>query len=436
MPSPFEAGTLLKGRYRIEGVLGKGGAGITYRAVDLQGGHVVALKALSLRGVADWKALELFQREAEALQRLSHPLIPRYLDHFELRESDEPAYVLVQSLAPGRTLAQYGAEGWRPTEAEARDLADQVLGILVYLQSLSPPVIHRDIKPSNLLRDDDGTLYLVDFGAVRMAIVDTTRAGSTVVGTYGYMAPEQFMGKATPSTDGYGLGTTLIHLLSGTHPVDLPQRELRIDFSDVVAVSGGFFNWLSRITSPTTEGRYASAADALAALHGKVAIGPPRPDATLISLTRCDGTLSLHIPRRGWSDSTWRPLLTLFFGSALWFSTLFVMRLWNVRLTTLFSLLLWIPFCVIYGSRILDELMGTTEITLDEQWLTIEKRVWGTIISKRLEPRQHLSAPSAAPLTGEVALLTEGGTQITVVDGLTDAESKWISGELLAGLAQ
>lgn len=79
---------------------------------------------------------------------------------------------------------------------------------MIYLQQLEPPIIHRDIKPNNIIRDRDGKVFLVDFGAVRDTYYTTSMHGSTVVGTFGYMAPEEFRSKALPARDLYGLGAT------------------------------------------------------------------------------------------------------------------------------------------------------------------------------------------------------------------------------------
>ncbi|MHC5829679.1 MAG: serine/threonine protein kinase, partial [Nostoc sp.] len=115
------------------------------------------------------------------------------------------------------------------TEAEVKQIAKAVLEILVYLHGLYPPVIHRDIKPSNILLGDRsgnsvGQLYLVDFGSVQ-TVLATETGTRTVVGTYGYMPPEQFGGRTVAASDLYSLGATLIYLVTGTYPADLPQKD-------------------------------------------------------------------------------------------------------------------------------------------------------------------------------------------------------------------
>ncbi|MEG5136396.1 serine/threonine-protein kinase [Microcoleus sp. A6-C6] len=254
-------------RYRILGKLGQGGVGITYAAVDLKSNQKVALKALSLRLTTEWKKVELFEREAKTLSGLNHPGIPRYIDYFQVDTSQDRCFYIAQQLAPGKSLAQLIENGWKPNEAQVRHIAHQLLEILAYLQSLLPATIHRDIKPQNIIIQKNGRVFLVDFGAVQNTYHHTVTGGSTVVGTYGYMAPEQFRGKAVLSTDLYGLGTTLLFLLTQKFPSDLPRKKLKVQFRDIVSISTEFADWLEKIVEPEIEDRFHSAKDALSALR-------------------------------------------------------------------------------------------------------------------------------------------------------------------------
>ncbi|MEM7727629.1 MAG: ankyrin repeat domain-containing protein, partial [Cyanobacteria bacterium P01_A01_bin.45] len=172
----------------------------------------------------------------------------------------------VQQQAPGKSLFDLVQSGWHTNEAEVKDIAQQVLAILTYLHSLDPPVIHRDIKPHNLIRSDDGKIYLVDFGAVQNTYYNTLMQGSTVVGTYGYMAPEQFRGQALPATDLYSLGATLLYLLTHRSPAELPQDTLKLDFRNSVDISESFADWLDKILDPDIDDRFTNADQALAKL--------------------------------------------------------------------------------------------------------------------------------------------------------------------------
>ncbi|MEP7121252.1 MAG: ankyrin repeat domain-containing protein [Byssovorax sp.] len=261
-----QAEDIIRGRYRVVGTLGQGGVGTTYEAEDLESpGKRVALKQLNVRNLGDWKRFELFEREARTLAQLVHPAIPRYLDSFQTDE-DGPRLYIVQELAPGKTLADLVAAGWHPDEREVRQIAVKVLRILSYLQSLSPPIVHRDVKPQNLLRSDDGEIALVDFGAVKTTFSEAPGGGSTVAGTFGYMAPEQLHGHATTATDLYGLGATLVFLLTRRSPADLPQKKLRIDVRAHATISSDFAAWLDKLLAPAPEDRFATARDALLAL--------------------------------------------------------------------------------------------------------------------------------------------------------------------------
>jgi eukaryotic-like serine/threonine-protein kinase len=288
--------SILVSRYRIIDLLGEGGSGKTYRAIDLQDRTEVAVKVLSLRGMGDWKILELFDRESKILAQLEHHAIPHYLDYFQTDIAGESAFCLVQSIAPGRSLTSWIESGYVFSESELRDIATQILEILIYLQTFSPPIIHRDLKPQNLLRSESGKMYLVDFGAVRDTYQLTITGGSTIVGTYGYMAPEQFRGQAVLATDLYGLGATLLYLKSGQDPADLPVRQMKIDFRERVKLSPDFANWLDRLLEPMPEDRYWNAERTLADLQGKVITKIPRPRQPISHISQQGDVMKIVIP--------------------------------------------------------------------------------------------------------------------------------------------
>jgi eukaryotic-like serine/threonine-protein kinase len=286
----------LENRYQIMDLLGEGGSGKTYRALDIQGHIEVAIKVLSLRGMGDWKILELFEREVKILTQLAHPAIPQYLDYFRTEVAGEEAFCLVQAIAPGRSLTSWIESGYAFSESELQDIATQILKILSYLQTFMPPIIHRDLKPQNLLWSESGEVYLVDFGAVRDTYHLTVTGCSTIVGTCGYMAPEQFRGQAVLATDLYGLGATLLYLKSGQDPADLPVKQMKIDFRERVQFSPDFANWVERLLEPIPEDRYRNADRALNYLHGKVAIKIPRPQQPIVRISYRDEDMKIVIP--------------------------------------------------------------------------------------------------------------------------------------------
>ncbi len=299
-----KSGDIIAQKYRIKSTLGQGGIGITYQAIDLQNNNLVAIKTLSLRRMTDWKALELFERESKILSQLDHPGIPHYLDYFQVETENDRSFYLVQQLAEGTSLANWIENGWRPQESEVKDIAIQVLEIIAYLQTITPPIIHRYLKPQNIILREDGRIFLVDFGAVQDIYHQTVTGGSTVVGTYGYMAPEQFRGQAVLSTDLYGLGTTLLFLLTQKSPTDLPQRRLKINFRSHLRTSKKFANWLERMIEPEIENRFDSAQEALAVLQNERAITtraltPRKPKNSPIILTINEASLIIEIPPVG-----------------------------------------------------------------------------------------------------------------------------------------
>lgn len=264
-------GQVLSDRYCIQSLLGHKTGRRTFLANDLQTKSPVVIKLLLFNPDFTWDDLKLFEREAETLKSLDHPAIPRYLDSFEIDTKLGKGFALVQSYIEARSLQEWMQSGRTFSEQELQTIAEELLGILDYLHSHRPSVIHRDIKPSNILLGDrsgnsPGQVYLVDFGSVQTIKRDDT---ITIVGTYGYMPPEQFEGKAVPASDIYSFGVTLIYLLTGIHPADLPKRNGRIQFERHCSTDKQFQTWLRCMIHTDVKQRFASAQLALAALQKK-----------------------------------------------------------------------------------------------------------------------------------------------------------------------
>lgn len=220
---------LCHGRYRIIRVLGEGAQATTFEAVDTTNGKAVAVKRFRVRGAGSWKEVELAEREARVLAGLSHPMLPRYLEHFE--EGGE--LFLVTRKIKGESLASLRMREIPFGEDDVMRLLHDAADALSYLHGRASPIVHRDLKPSNILRRRDGSFAFIDFGAVRDRM--KPEGGSTVVGTFGYMAPEQFQGRAMPASDVYAIGATALSLLTGRDPEDLPHKGLGIDVPAALA---------------------------------------------------------------------------------------------------------------------------------------------------------------------------------------------------------
>ena len=217
--------TILRERYRVIHQLGHGGMGAVYQAMDENLSCVVAVKETFATTDEQRRA---FKREAELLANLSHPTLPRVMDHFTHGEGQ----FLVMQFVPGHDLAELLELREQPFGvAKVIDWADQLLDALEELHSSDPPIIHRDIKPSNLKVTPKGKILLLDFGlakgvAGQMSTADVDSHGRSIYGyTPNYAPLEQIRGRGTdPRSDLYSLAATLWTLLTGEVPPDALSR--------------------------------------------------------------------------------------------------------------------------------------------------------------------------------------------------------------------
>lgn len=243
------------GRYEMEGVLGAGGQGTTFVGTDRKTGARVVVKVLDLAHAQDWKRVDLFDREVRALKALEHAGMPRFLDVLE--DPQTGARALVMTHVPGQTLEEVLREEGPLSEAALWRVLLDVVDVLKALHGQPSPMVHRDIKPRNLIRRPDGTVAVVDFGSLGLA---RREGGTTVVGTFGYMAPEQLYGQALPATDLYALGATLLTLATGKEPEKLPRKGLSIDVDEAAPhLSETLRALLSRLIEADPENRPADA---------------------------------------------------------------------------------------------------------------------------------------------------------------------------------
>ena len=255
------------GRYELLTLLGEGGAANTFRARDVETDAEYAVKELRVLKSSHAKQIELFERECAILSELDHPQIPTFIDSVVERRDETISLYLVQELVSGQSLQTILDSGEYFSARETVEIMRSCLEPLQYLHQRNPPLFHRDIKPANVIRRPDGSCVLVDFGAVREAVLDGKSGGSSVVGTFGYMAPEQFQARAYPATDLYGVAGTALHLLTGVEPGRFPLRRLKPDIHKYLRTDAHLAAILDILLEPAAEDRYSSAASLINALE-------------------------------------------------------------------------------------------------------------------------------------------------------------------------
>lgn len=283
-------------RYEVIQPLGRGSFGQTLLARDAVAGRLVTMKVLHPRAAKNWKAFELFEREAATLRELRHHGIPAVYEAFRAPWDGTEAAFLVLEYVEGASLAEVIASGRSLDTAEVIHLALGLLAVLEYLHTRVPPILHRDIKPANVIVRPDGSPALVDFGAVRTVFRDADESGSTVVGTYGYMPYEQFMGQASPASDLYALGATLLHLVTGRAPPEFMGDAGRLEVPDALPCGEPLRGVLARLLAPAPLDRFQSAREVRSALLGGVS--NPAASAPLVTPTAAIPVLALApVPR-------------------------------------------------------------------------------------------------------------------------------------------
>jgi eukaryotic-like serine/threonine-protein kinase len=266
--------TKLKGRYYIINRLGGGGFSDTYIARDEHIPDrpfcvVKQLKPLNPDPYVLEIAQRLFEREAKILYKLNHPQIPKLLAHFE----DRGEFFLVQDYIDGSNLSQEELFiGKKLSEAEVIKLLEEILEVLAFVHAQN--IIHRDLNPRNLIRQKaDGKLFLIDFGAVKeISGIPVTRIGeteATIIGTSGFMAPEQANGQPKLASDIYSTGMLAIQALTGIPSHQLPKdpQALSSLLTTETHVSPKLLKVINRMTSYNFHDRYPSAQEALEAVQ-------------------------------------------------------------------------------------------------------------------------------------------------------------------------
>ena len=207
---------LLPPRYRLPRRIGRGAMGDIYVATDEVLGREVAVKVLGDRYAADEGVRQRFKREALAAARLSGE--PGAVTIFDVGEWHGRPFIVMERLGGGSLEDRLRREGAQPTER-----------VLAWLEQAAAAldaahrhgIVHRDVKPANLLLDERGDLHVADFGIASAAGQDSLTLTGTVLGTAGYLSPEQAAGeRASPASDIYSLAVVAFELLSGQRPFE------------------------------------------------------------------------------------------------------------------------------------------------------------------------------------------------------------------------
>ncbi len=246
----------LPARYRDARPVGRGGMAEIYRAHDAELGRPVAVKVLAEHCAEDDDIRQRFLLEARAAARLSGD--PHTVTIYDVGETRGRPYLVMEYL-PGGSLAARLAAG-RVDEALALEWLEQTARALDAAHEHG--VVHRDVKPGNLLLDRDDNVYVADFGIARAAGVDSNTQTGVILGTAGYLAPEQAAGgHATAASDRYAFAVVAHELLTATRPGPTPSTELPPAARQVFA----------RALAEDPEKRFASCLEFVAALRAAVA---------------------------------------------------------------------------------------------------------------------------------------------------------------------
>ena len=255
------------GSYKVLRVLGMGGMGTTFlvQPTDNTGlkAQLQVLKEMNADMEAIPKAQELFKREARMLRSLNHTGIPRLYDFF----TENTKQYLVMELIHGLDLHQWVEQRGPLSPTQAMLWMIQVCDILDYIHRHDPPIIHRDLKPGNILvRNRDSKVFVIDFGAVKEAsLVPGTR-----IAVEGYSAPEQGLGRPTTQSDLYGLGATLLFLMTGQSPLQFYKNlghGYRIELANILSIPPQVKTIIERVTHPHPDRRFQTAKELAQALQ-------------------------------------------------------------------------------------------------------------------------------------------------------------------------
>ena len=293
---------ILPPRYRGAKRIGQGGMGEIYRATDSTLGRAVAVKVLAARYAEDDSVRERFTREALSAARLSGD--PSIVTIYDVGEWNERPFIVMEYMSGGSLEQKLRDEGAQPT-GQVVGWLEQAARALDHAQAEG--VVHRDVKPGNLLLDRDGNVHVADFGIDSAAGMDSMTMTGTVLGTAGYLAPEQAQGeRAGPASDRYALAVVAFELLTGQRPFesDTPTAEAAAHVhAEIPAVSSvsdlpqEVDEVFRKALAKRPEDRYASAAEFVGALRHALdaAAGTTRSLGAVMPAPPTTATQAVHV---------------------------------------------------------------------------------------------------------------------------------------------
>jgi serine/threonine protein kinase len=309
---------ILPPRYQSPGRIGHGGMGDIYRATDSVLGREVAVKVLAERYAEDESVRQRFTREALAAARLSGE--PNIVTIFDVGEHNGRPYIVMEYLGGGSldgVLRESGPQHpqqtftWLEQAGRALDTAH------------ARGIVHRDVKPANLLLDRDRNVHVADFGIASAAGMDSLTMTGTVLGTAGYLSPEQAEGsRATPASDRYALAVVAFELLTGSRPfeADSPTAEAAAHINAPVPSISAYANLpreldrcFERALAKDPARRFPTSAEFVAALRGSYSDAAGATGA-LAAVPRTAVTRTLPSPR---PSSAWPLLIGLLAAGAV-----------------------------------------------------------------------------------------------------------------------
>jgi serine/threonine protein kinase len=421
------------------------------------------IKLLGFHSTLQWQDYEQFQHEIKILKSLNDDRpkdnrpkdncskdsdseeeptslhIPRYLGEFALEFDSIHWVAFVQEEIPGASLQTLLGQHCRFSEAEIRQIAIDLLQILIDLHEQYPPILHRDIKPDNVILTPERSVYLVDFGTAQLgaATQDITAAG-----TDGYAPLEQLSGQTIPASDLYAVGATVVHLLTGVCPTDLPQHQLKPQFRSFVSIDDRFTTWLEKMLEPDTEHRFRAAKQALTDLfkiESEIQSGfKLKIDAIetisnstnhsiqiiqhefdRIQINQRVDRLQVNIRKRGihLTDALW-------LGTGVLTGGVSVLMLFS-HVHPVLSLLCWLDSLPLLGIGLISAL-GEASLTLNDRSLSIQWKCLG--ISYR-QIKQPKPAIAIEPVQSGITIQTE--TQQYSIGQfspeLSESEAAWLA---------